>query len=266
MTYSAHGLKVGGGLVLEVGGVGDLARSPDALVGGVVDVWRGPLALVVGVPHHGLRPRATARHIGTLRVGDGGRNPVTILLVIPVLGFLSLGVRNREGLVNKPILGLLSLLINDLEGSILVPIIRLGGIGVGDSGFINPVLGLRILGVVNFLGRVDGRVEVLEEAPSLDLVVVLLDDIRVVRVNNESVKLSSLDDPRGGGRNEVLLLILARLGVLVVEDEVDLVGVAALVGTKHDDVGSGIGELLTVKVLVFPEELQVGTAALEAVL
>jgi hypothetical protein len=46
---------------------------------------------------------------------------------------------------------------------------------------------------------------------------------------------------------------------------VDLVGVAALVGTKHDHVGRGVGELLLVKGLVVSEELQVGATALEAV-
>jgi hypothetical protein len=51
----------------------------------------------------------------------------------------------------------------------------------------------------------------------------------------------------------------------VVEDEVDLVGVAALVRTKHDHVRSGVGELLLVKSLVVSEELHVGTTALEAV-
>ena len=44
----------------------------------------------------------------------------------------------------------------------------------------------------------------------------------------------------------------------------DLVGGAALVGTEHDDVGRGVGELLGVEGLVVLEELHVGTTALEA--
>ena len=62
----------------------------------------------------------------------------------------------------------------------------------------------------------------------------------------------------------MLLLVLASLGVLVAEDEVDLVGGAALVGTEHDDVGRSVGELLGVEGLVVLEELHVGTTALEA--
>ncbi len=74
-----------------------------------------------------------------------------------------------------------------------------------------------------------------------------------------------LHDASRGRSVQVLLLVLARLGVLVVEDEVDLVGVAALVGAEHDDIRRGIGELLLVESLVLTEELQVSTTALETV-
>jgi hypothetical protein len=40
-----------------------------------------------------------------------------------------------------------------------------------------------------------------------------------------------------------------------------LVGSTALVGTKHDDIGSAIRELLLVELLVLLEELEVCTAA-----
>lgn len=61
----------------------------------------------------------------------------------------------------------------------------------------------------------------------------------------------------------MLLLVFASLGVLVVEDEVNFVGVATLVRTKHDDVGRGVAELLLVKSLVVTQELHVSTTALE---
>ena len=45
-----------------------------------------------------------------------------------------------------------------------------------------------------------------------------------------------------------------------------LVGGTALVGTKHDHVGSSVGELLLVELLVLLKELQVGTTADQGVL
>ena len=37
-----------------------------------------------------------------------------------------------------------------------------------------------------------------------------------------------------------------------------LVGATALIGTKHDHIGRGVGEFLGVKLLVLLEKLQVG--------
>ncbi|KAI6761764.1 hypothetical protein HG531_002317 [Fusarium graminearum] len=252
---SSHGLKVGRGLVLEVVGVLDLAGSPGALVGRVLDVRSGPLALVVRVALHGLGPGATARGIGTLGVGNSRCNPVTIFLIIPVIGLLSLGVRNGNGLLLEPVLRLGSLLVNDLEGGFLIPVLGLLGLRVRDTGLVNPVLGLLIIGVVNLGGGVDGRGEVLQEAASLDFLVVLLNGIGVVGVDDQSVKLCGLSDLGRRGRLQVLLLILAGLGVLMVENEVNLVGVATLVRTEHDHVGGCVGELLLVKSLVVAKEL-----------
>jgi len=81
----------------------------------------------------------------------------------------------------------------------------------------------------------------------------------------------------------VLLLILAGLGVLVPEDEVDLfhmsnvpgdyiclwtdlVGGTALVGPKHDDVGRSVGELFGVERLVVLEEFHVCTTTFKTIL
>jgi hypothetical protein len=46
---------------------------------------------------------------------------------------------------------------------------------------------------------------------------------------------------------------------------VHLVGGSTLVGTEHDDIGSAVGELLLVKLLVLLEELEVGTTANQGV-
>lgn len=96
-----------GGQILEVDGVGNLAGSPLALVFGVVDERSEPLALVVRVGLvrsesnerqsrsqlvnrcHLRLPRTASRGLVALGVANLGGNPVTILLVIPFLGLLS---------------------------------------------------------------------------------------------------------------------------------------------------------------------------------
>ena len=137
-------------------------------------------------------PLSASRSFVALRVVDGGRNPVTILLIIPFLGLLGIcdkyvnpasttSHRNRKHtwvgddlrLVIEPALGLLSLLVEDLVGSILIPVIglcegnkytlyvkwrictNLGGIRVRNALSIDPVLRLLVFGVVNLLGRVN---------------------------------------------------------------------------------------------------------------
>lgn len=169
------------------------------------------------------------------------------------------------GLVLEPVLGLLSLLVDDLEWCLLVPVLGLLGLGVGDFGLINPGVWLAVLLVVNLLRRVEGWGEVLKKAALLYLLAVLSDGKGVVGVDNEGVELRGLGDLSGRWGVHVLLLVFAGLGVLVVDDEVNLVRVAALVGAKHDHVRRRVGELLLVKGLVVSEELQVGTSALKAV-
>jgi hypothetical protein len=108
-----------------------------------------------------------------------------------------------------------------------------------------------------------------------------LDLEAVVRLDNESVKGRGLDNASHGRVLEVLLLVLAGLGVLVSEDEVDLsmfrkrhvptistpylVCSTALVGSEHDDVRRSIRELLSVKRFVVLKELHVRTTTLQAV-
>jgi len=262
-THSAHGLELGGSLVLKVVRVGDLLGGPDALVVGVVDQRSRPLALVLRVSLHGSLPGTTARGLVTLGVLDKRGHPVTVFLVIPVLGLLGLRVRDLEGLVLEPVSGLLGLGVLNLESSLLIPIGRLLGLGVGDLGLLNPVGGLLVFRVVNLGGRVDRGSEVLEEGTVLEGSAVNLELEALVGADDQGVEGGLLADTSHGRVLEVLLLVLASLGVLVAEDEVDLVGGTALVGTEHDDVGGGVGELLGVKGAVVLEELHVGTTTLE---
>ena len=243
-TYSTHGLKIGRSLVFEVVRVLDLSWGPGSLVRGVIDHGGRPFTLELWVLHHGLSPRATTGDLGALGVGDSWGNPVTILLIVPVLWLLSLGIGNGGGLVLEPVLGLGGLLVHNFVGGVLIPVLRLLSIRVGNASLINPVFGLRIGRIVNLLGGVDGGLEVSKETARLDLFAVLLDNIGVVRVDNERVEFRGLDDLGSGRGDQVLLLVLASLGILMVENEVDLVSVATLVRAKHDDVWRGVGELL----------------------
>jgi hypothetical protein len=140
------------------------------------------------------------------------------------------------------------------------------------------------LGVVNLLLRVNGRVEVLQKAALLRGLAVDEDFEGLVGVDDQSVDGGDLVGAGHGGSLEVLLLVLAGLGVLVTEDEVNLdgllagdhygglawfsylVGGTALVGTEHDHIRGGVGELLLVELLVVLKKLQVGTTADQGVL
>ena len=114
-----------GGVILEVTGVGDLSWGPLSLVFGIFNHRGVPLALVGGVGLQRLLPFTAPRSISALGVGNGRSNPVTILLVIPLLGFLRVGVRDSRRFVIEPALGLDGLLVNDLVRSVFVPVLGL---------------------------------------------------------------------------------------------------------------------------------------------
>ena len=63
----------------------------------------------------------------------------------------------------------------------------------------------------------------------------------------------------------MLLLVFAGLWVLVVDDQVDLVGGTTLIRTEHDYVWGSVGELFLVKSFVVAEKLEVSTTALETI-
>lgn len=155
MTYCTHGLKVGGGLILKIVGVGNLSRRPDALVSWVVNVFCSPFALVLWVFDHWGLPFAATRRFFTFRIRNRRWDPVTILLVIPVFWLLGFGVRNAGWFVLEPVIGLCCLGINDFEWLILVPVFRLLGIRIRNSSLINPVIWFLVILVINLLLRVD---------------------------------------------------------------------------------------------------------------
>lgn len=93
------GERLDGSLVLEVGGVGDLAGSPFALVGRVVDERGGPLATPFGIDLERTFPFTATRGVTALGVRNGRRDPFTIFLVVP---FLRLGSVYLSISINSP--------------------------------------------------------------------------------------------------------------------------------------------------------------------
>jgi hypothetical protein len=57
----------------------------------------------------------------------------------------------------------------------------LGSLGIRNLGLLDPILRLRVIRVVNFLGRINGRFKVLEEASSLLTLAVNENVVSVVR-------------------------------------------------------------------------------------
>lgn len=56
----------------------------------------------------------------------------------------------------------------------------------------------------------------------------------------------------------MLLLIFLGLWVLVVDDQVNLVGGTTLIRTKHDNIWGGVGELILVESLVVSQTVSIG--------
>jgi hypothetical protein len=186
MNATHDGVEVRGVEVLEVGGVGNLLRRPDTLVVGVIDQRRSPLALVSRVRLHRAHPRSTPRAVGALGVRNSRRDPVTVLLIVPLLGLLRVGIRDRHGLVSEPALGLDGLGVRNLARRILIPVLGLGRSGVGHLGLVDPCAGLLVLGVVDLLVGVDGGLEALEEV-ALGVGLVVDEDLERVVGAGESV-------------------------------------------------------------------------------
>ena len=99
---------------------------------------------------------------------------------------------------------------------------NLSSIGVSDPLDINPVLGLRVIRVVDLLLGVDGGGEVLEEVAEVVALAIEQHVIGVVGEDVEGVEVGGLAKVGLWRDLEVLLFKLARDGVLVAEDEVNL--------------------------------------------
>jgi hypothetical protein len=87
-TDTADLVEVGGRVVLVVVGVSDLAGRPGTLVSGVVDEGSEPVTLVGGVGDLGPLPGSATANTLAGGVGNSRSDPVTIVLVRPLLRLL----------------------------------------------------------------------------------------------------------------------------------------------------------------------------------
>merc|ERR1712051_100815 len=134
-------------VVILVLRIRDLLRLPETLVGRVRDPLAVPVTLVGGVVFHGPLP-------------------LSVLLIVPVVGLLGLAVHHP--LLLHPVVGLLVL-------------------GVVDHGVVHPIVGLLVVGVRDLLWL--QHLPVLLDGALVDLLLVDLDAYRVVRLQDHGVEM-----------------------------------------------------------------------------
>mmetsp|Transcript_5724 Transcript_5724/g.11703 ORF Transcript_5724/g.11703 Transcript_5724/m.11703 type:complete len:417 (+) Transcript_5724:90-1340(+) len=176
--------------------VGDSLCLPDALVGRVGDPLPVPLALVGRVVLH--------RSL-----------PLTVLLVIPVVGLLRIAVH-------------CSLLLNPVVGLLVLRIVN--------HGLVRPVIGLLVSWIWNLLRLQD--LPVLLDGALVDLLLINLDPNCVVRLQNHPVHV----------RGALTLLLVCQVRLLqdvlalVVENKMCPRSITALVGAEHEVVNCGVAK------------------------
>jgi hypothetical protein len=209
-------------LIVEVGGIGNLAWGPFTLVGWVVDHRCVPFALVVRVGLGRSLPFTATGSRFALGILDGGRNPVTIFLIVPFFGLDCVRIGNAGGLVHQPIVGYFGVLVRDLVRCVLIPISGLRRLRIGNLCFVNPVGRLGVVRVIDFRRRVHGWFEVLEQGARSDFLVINEFNKGLIRVDNESIELGGLSNSGHMSGLVVFLLEFTSNGVSVTENEVDL--------------------------------------------
>jgi len=113
--------------------------------------------------------------------------------------FLRIRIRDCERFILQPIFWDRSFLVDDFERCLLIPILWLRCLGIRNTGLINPAIWLAVLGVIDLLGRVESWGEVFEKVGLLDLLTVQLNDDGVIGVDDQGVKLRSLDNSGSWG-------------------------------------------------------------------
>ena len=221
-THRAYRLKVRWCLILEVVWVGNLSWGPNSLVRWVVNVFGCPFTFILRILLGWLLPFTAAGSFLTFGVWYAWWDPISVFLIIPIFRLLSLWVWDHRGLVLKPVVRLCGFLVDDFIWCILIPVFWFCGFRVRDSCFINPVLRLGILGIINLFFGVHCWSEVLEKATLFHFLSINVDDEGLIRIYNQSVQRAGLDNASHWCALEMLLLVLSSLWILVLENKVNL--------------------------------------------
>jgi len=114
------------------------------------------------------------------------------------------------------------ILVGNLIRRVLIPVVGLGRIRVLDFDLVDPVGWLGIIGIIDFLLRIDWWVKIYEEGARSNLLVINKFDECLIRVDDQGVQLGSLSDRGSMGRLVMFLFIFPGDWVLVTEDEMKL--------------------------------------------
>mmetsp|Transcript_20427 Transcript_20427/g.42864 ORF Transcript_20427/g.42864 Transcript_20427/m.42864 type:complete len:254 (+) Transcript_20427:361-1122(+) len=195
-----------------------------------------PRTLVIGIINHFWLPGPLV-----LRVINHRRLPLTIVLIVPIIGFLSVG-------------------IGDFLWNVVVSL-WLFILGIGNFLFIHPIRGLRLIGVFNFLRWKE--VELVIKLSRSDGFVIDEDFEGVIRTKDEGVKVTELVvfSPDVFLDEEIVVFL-----VVVKDDVRAFVGRSANIGPEHNGVRGIASEFLSVKAISPGKEFDVGSSAVDFLL
>mmetsp|Transcript_59870 Transcript_59870/g.129787 ORF Transcript_59870/g.129787 Transcript_59870/m.129787 type:complete len:288 (+) Transcript_59870:784-1647(+) len=222
-----------------------------------------PLALVLGIGLHRRLPLA-APHLA-VGIRDHRRLPLAVFFIIPVVRPRGSWICNLRLRILTPASRHLHISVDDGGRLVLIPVIWLRGLWIVHHCLLYPVCRLLVERVVNLLRGIDRRLHGRQEAALGLSLAIDLDFERVVRIDDQAIKVRELVVRHIRRVLEVLLLPLLRLWALVPKDEVHLVRCAAPIGPEHDDIGCLVVEVPCLPRLAI-EELHVRATASEAVL
>jgi len=237
----SHALKIVRVIVFEVIGVWDFAWLPRTLVGRIWNTWWRPLSLVFRISNFPWLPLSTPNFL-TFGIWYFRCFPFAVFSIVPVFGFLCLGVGDFFRFIVQPILRLLVVGVWNFRRFILVPIVGLLRIRIRNCLLVDPIRGFFVVGVVDFFGRHYGRLKVYKETAISYIHTININIKGIVFENFKSVKVSLAILWESWRILQMLLFIFFGDWIPVIENKMNFIGGAAFVRTKHDGVGRVIAE------------------------